>query len=74
MPKTKKKSTVRRHRNVINKGRGVGIKGKVNTIGISLKSRMIRVDAGLADFLAAEAKRGGCSITEASRQLHESLK
>ena len=41
--------------------------------GETFKSRLIRADAGFADFVRGEAMRSGVSITEVTRQIHHSL-
>jgi len=40
---------------------------QVQVTGETLKSRMVRIDAGLADYLRDTAKKEGTSITEISR-------
>jgi hypothetical protein len=72
--KTKtKKHPKKVRRNIVVKGKGVGLTRKVQVIGRNVRSRMVRVDVRLADLLAREAKRSGGTITDASRALYESV-
>lgn len=46
---------------------------KPAVMGQQFTSRMVRIDAEFADWMRAEAKRNGVSVTEVSRSVYQSL-
>lgn len=64
---------VKKHRNIINYGKGRGVTGKVQTVGRVRPSRMVRVDTRFANRIAALAQRHGCTLVDVTETLYWDL-
>lgn len=70
--KAKRKTASKPAVKVINDG-FIQRNAKPAIMGKALKSRMVRVDAELAEYMRAEAMKAGTSITEVSRSIFQAI-
>lgn len=68
--KAKPKNWMESREHLMGETRIKGLRGEqVQVFGKTSKSRMVRIDAGYADYLTREAKRQGMTLVEFSRTL-----